>query len=91
MASDRKFVLQKVHSALLELMDGSVSTFAPIFAGAGADATADVTGRGGPIRRGAITGIATAIGGMLHSSPSSSRTSRLRSTSPTPWWCSSFC
>jgi hypothetical protein len=28
MASDRKFVLQKVHSALLDLMDGAVSTFA---------------------------------------------------------------
>jgi VIT1/CCC1 family predicted Fe2+/Mn2+ transporter len=28
-----------------------------------------VTGRGGPILRGAITGIATAIGGMLHTFP----------------------
>ena len=28
-----------------------------------------VTGRGGPVRRGAITGTATAIGGMLHTLP----------------------
>ena len=97
MASDRKFVLQKVQPALLGLMDGAVSTLAPIFAAAGlsqrpiyafyvglaaslgagismglAEALSDdgtVTGRGGPIMRGAITGIATAIGGMLHTFP----------------------
>ena len=28
-----------------------------------------VTGRGGPVRRGTITGVATAIGGMLHTLP----------------------
>jgi erythrin-vacuolar iron transport family protein len=28
-----------------------------------------ITGRGGPIRRGAITGVATGIGGMLHTFP----------------------
>ena len=28
-----------------------------------------VTGRGGPLRRGAITGVATGIGGMLHTLP----------------------
>jgi VIT1/CCC1 family predicted Fe2+/Mn2+ transporter len=28
-----------------------------------------VTGRGGPIHRGAITGVATGIGGMLHTFP----------------------
>jgi VIT1/CCC1 family predicted Fe2+/Mn2+ transporter len=28
-----------------------------------------VTGRGGPVMRGAITGFATAIGGMLHTFP----------------------
>jgi len=32
---DRRFVLQKVQPALLGLMDGSVSTLAPIFAAAG--------------------------------------------------------
>ena len=93
----RNFVLQKVQPALLGLMDGAVSTLAPIFAAAGltgkpenaffvglaaslgagvsmglAEALSDdgsVTGRGGPIVRGAITGIATAIGGMLHTFP----------------------
>jgi erythrin-vacuolar iron transport family protein len=28
-----------------------------------------VTGRGGPLRRGTITGVATGIGGMLHTLP----------------------
>ncbi len=93
----REFVLQKVQPALLGLMDGAVSTLAPIFAAAGlsqrpldaffvglaaslgagismglAEALSDdgtVTGRGGPITRGAITGIATALGGMLHTFP----------------------
>jgi VIT1/CCC1 family predicted Fe2+/Mn2+ transporter len=91
------FVLQKVQPALLGLMDGSVSTLAPIFATAGltgqpikafyvglaaslgagismglAEALSDdgsVTGRGNPIVRGAITAIATALGGMLHTLP----------------------
>jgi VIT1/CCC1 family predicted Fe2+/Mn2+ transporter len=94
---DRAFVLQRVQPALLGLMDGSVSTLAPLFAAAGlthnahetffvglaasvgagismglAEALSDdgtVTGRGGPIARGAITGIATIIGGMLHTFP----------------------
>jgi VIT1/CCC1 family predicted Fe2+/Mn2+ transporter len=93
----RDFVLQKVQPALLGLMDGAVSTLAPIFAAAGlsqkpldaffvglaaslgagismglAEALSDdgsVTGRGGPLMRGAITGFATAIGGMLHTFP----------------------
>jgi len=92
-----QFVLQEVQPALLGLMDGSVSTLAPIFATAGltgrplsaffvglaaslgaglsmglSEALSDdgtVTGRGGPVRRGAITGTATAIGGMLHTLP----------------------
>jgi hypothetical protein len=96
-ASQKNFVLQKVQPALLGLMDGAVSTLAPIFAVAGltgkpenaffvglaaslgagvsmglAEALSDdgiVTGRGGPILRGSITGIATAIGGMLHTFP----------------------
>src|SRR5579871_13652 len=96
-SNSKRFVLQKVQPALLGLMDGAVSTLAPIFAAAGlsgkpsnaffvglaaslgagismglAEALSDdgsVTGRGGPILRGAITGVATAIGGMLHTFP----------------------
>ena len=95
--SQHVFVIQKVQPALLGLMDGSVSTLAPIFATAGltgkpieafyvglaaslgagismglAEALSDdgtVTGRGKPLNRGAITAIATAIGGMLHTFP----------------------
>src|SRR5947209_5162609 len=95
--SKHAFVIQKVQPALLGLMDGSVSTLAPLFATAGltgqpmkaffvglaaslgagismglAEALSDdgsVTGRGGPLMRGAITGFATAIGGMLHTFP----------------------
>lgn len=91
------FVLQRVQPALLGLMDGSVSTLAPIFAVAGltgkaidafyvglaasvgagismglAEALSDdgkVSGRGGPWSRGAITGLATIVGGMLHTFP----------------------
>jgi len=95
--SEAQYVLQKVQPALLGLMDGSVSTLAPLFAAAGlthqthkaffvglaaalgagismglAEALSDdgkVTGRGSPIVRGAITGFATALGGMLHTLP----------------------
>ena len=91
------FVLQKVQPALMGLMDGSVSTLAPLFATAGltgkpmtvffvglaasmgagvsmglAEALSDdgkVTGRGTPFLRGTICGIATAVGGMLHTMP----------------------
>lgn len=91
------FVLQKVQPALMGLMDGSVSTLAPLFAAAGltgqahkaffvglaasvgagismglAEALSDdgkVTGRGTPLSRGAITGFATMLGGMLHTLP----------------------
>ena len=94
---EHAFVLQKVQPALLGLMDGSVSTLAPLFAaaelsrsawtaflvglaasvGAGismglAEALSDdgtVTGRGNPWARGAVTGTATIIGGMLHTLP----------------------
>jgi VIT1/CCC1 family predicted Fe2+/Mn2+ transporter len=93
----RDFVLQKVQPALMGLMDGSVSTLAPLFAtaeltrrpltaffvglaasvGAGismglAEGLSDdgsVTGRGMPLSRGIITGLATAVGGMLHTFP----------------------
>ena len=91
------FVLQKVQPALLGLMDGSVSTLAPLFATAGlthnshsaffvglaasvgagismglSEALSDdgaVTGRGNPLIRGTITGVATTLGGMLHTLP----------------------
>lgn len=94
---ERDFVLQKVQPALLGLMDGSVSTLAPLFAAAGltgkplsafyvglaaslgagismglAEALSDdgtITGRGSPISRGVITGLATTLGGMLHTLP----------------------
>jgi VIT1/CCC1 family predicted Fe2+/Mn2+ transporter len=95
--AQQTFLLQKVQPALLGLMDGSVSTLAPLFAaaelthvpytaflvgasaslGAGismglAEALSDdgaVTGRGSPFLRGLITGLATVIGGMLHTFP----------------------
>jgi VIT1/CCC1 family predicted Fe2+/Mn2+ transporter len=95
--SNHEFVIQKVQPALLGLMDGSVSTLAPLFATAGltgqpmkafyvglaaslgagismglAEALSDdgtVTGRGHPLTRGLITGLATAFGGMLHTIP----------------------
>jgi hypothetical protein len=93
----RAFVLQQIQPGLLGLMDGSVSTLAPLFAAAGLTGRplsaffvglaaslgaalsmglsealsddGDVTGRGRPVQRGAITGVATGIGGMLHTMP----------------------
>jgi rubrerythrin len=93
----RMFVLQIVQPGLAGLMDGSVSTLAPLFAaafathntwatflvglaasvGAGvsmgfAEALSDdgeLTGRGQPLLRGAITGVMTAIGGLGHTLP----------------------
>lgn len=95
--SRQTFVLQIVQPALLGLMDGSVSTLAPIFAAAAltgkprdaffvglassigaaismglAEALSDdgvVSGRGSPFLRGVVTGLATALGGMLHTLP----------------------
>lgn len=95
--SARILVLQEVQPALLGLMDGSVSTLAPIFAAAGltgkphsaffvgvaaslgaavsmglSEALSDdgsVTGRGSSLRRGAITGFGTGLGGMFHTLP----------------------
>jgi VIT1/CCC1 family predicted Fe2+/Mn2+ transporter len=94
--SDRSFVLRVVQPALVGLIDGTVSTLAPIFAaalsssshtalvvgiatalGAGVSMgfsealsdTGEETGRGSAIVRGAITGAATALGGVFHSLP----------------------
>lgn len=95
--TSRNFLLRVVQPGLAGLMDGSVSTLAPIFAtafathhpftaflvgmaaatGAGismafSEALSDngeLTGRGSPIVRGAITGIMTFFGGSLHTLP----------------------
>jgi VIT1/CCC1 family predicted Fe2+/Mn2+ transporter len=90
-------LLQRVQPALSGLMDGSLSTLAPIFAvvlathrpltafytglatalGAGVSMafseglsdTGDLTGRGNPVVRGAITGGGTFVGGVFHTLP----------------------
>jgi len=96
-ALERSFLLQRVQPALSGLMDGSLSTLAPIFAvlfathrpltafftglatalGAGVSMafseglsdTGDLTGRGNPVVRGAITGTGTFVGGVFHTLP----------------------
>jgi hypothetical protein len=96
-ALERNFLLQRVQPALSGLLDGSLSTLAPIFAvvlathqpltafftglatalGAGVSMafseglsdTGDLTGRGSPVVRGAITGIGTFVGGVFHTLP----------------------
>ena len=96
-AEDHSFLLQRVQPALTGLMDGSLSTIAPIFAIAiasqnphyafiaglatsfgaaismvfaeGLSDTGELTGRGHPAMRGAITGVGTFIGGILHTLP----------------------
>ena len=93
----RTFLLKRVQPALSGLMDGSLSTLAPIFAvilathhpltafftgaatalGAGVSMafseglsdTGDLTGRGNPVLRGAITGGGTFAGGIFHTLP----------------------
>jgi VIT1/CCC1 family predicted Fe2+/Mn2+ transporter len=95
--AEQQFVLRVVQPGLAGLMDGSVSTLAPLFAtafathntlttflvglaaavGAGISMafsealsdTGELTGRGNPVRRGAITGIMTFIGGVGHTLP----------------------
>ena len=94
----RALVLQSIQPALLGLMDGSVSTLAPIFWPAagltgrplsaffvglaaslgaaismglseGLSDDGSISGRGGPVHRGMVTGLATGLGGMLHTFP----------------------
>jgi VIT1/CCC1 family predicted Fe2+/Mn2+ transporter len=93
----RSFLLQRAQPAMAGLIDGSLSTLAPIFAvafathephdaflaglataiGAGVSMgfseglsdTGDLTGRGSPYLRGAITGLGTFLGGILHTLP----------------------
>jgi erythrin-vacuolar iron transport family protein len=95
--STTSFLLQRVQPAMTGLIDGSLSTLAPIFAvalathrpqyaffaglataiGAGVSMafseglsdTGELTGRGNAYRRGAITGIGTFLGGILHTLP----------------------
>lgn len=89
-------LLQQIQPALLGLIDGTVSTVAPIFAAAylagshaalaigiatslgaavsmalseGLSDDGELTGRGDAHVRGAITGVATFVGGTLHSLP----------------------
>jgi VIT1/CCC1 family predicted Fe2+/Mn2+ transporter len=93
----RSVLLQRVQPAMTGLIDGSLSTLAPIFSvavathsshyaflaglataiGAGVSMafseglsdTGDLTGRGSPYLRGAITGAGTFLGGILHTLP----------------------
>ena len=93
----KDFVLKVVQPSLVGLMDGSVSTLAPLFATAfatgepritflvglaaavgaaismgfseGLSDDGSLTGRGHPFLRGTITGIATFVGGTLHTLP----------------------
>ncbi len=93
----RSFLLQRAQPAMTGLIDGSLSTLAPIFAiafathqphdaflaglatavGAGVSMafseglsdTGDLTGRGSPYSRSAITGSGTFLGGVLHTLP----------------------
>jgi VIT1/CCC1 family predicted Fe2+/Mn2+ transporter len=91
------FLLQRAQPAMVGLIDGSLSTLAPIFGIAfythkphaafiaglatsigaaismafseGLSDTGELTGRGSPARRGAITGAGTFVGGILHTLP----------------------
>src|SRR5216683_2810194 len=67
-ARRRLFVLQIVQPGLAGLMDGSVSTLAPVFAAALSD-EGSLTGRGHPWVRGLICGAMTTLGGIGHTLP----------------------
>jgi VIT1/CCC1 family predicted Fe2+/Mn2+ transporter len=97
MSDEHHFLLQRVQPAMVGLIDGSLSTLAPIFGivfythephtafvaglatsiGAaismafseGLSDTGELTGRGNPAMRGAITGVGTFLGGILHTLP----------------------
>src|SRR3954463_7731065 len=95
-ADERQRLLQVVQPGLVGLIDGTISTLAPIFAAAylagsraallvglaaalgaaismglseGLSDDGTMTGRGGAVGRGAITGIATFVGGSAHALP----------------------
>src|SRR6266487_4910020 len=97
MTDGHVFLLQRVQPAMVGLIDGSLSTLAPIFSVAivthrphyafiaglaaafgagismafseGLSDTGELTGRGNPVVRGAITGVGTFVGGILHTLP----------------------
>src|SRR3954462_3468043 len=97
MSDEHAFLLQRVQPAMVGLIDGSLSTLAPIFGVAlashntrfafvaglatalgaavsmgfseGLSDTGELTGRGSPWMRGAITGGGTFLGGILHTLP----------------------
>ena len=97
MTDRQAFLLQRVQPAMVGLIDGSLSTLAPIFSVAvvthkphyafiagvatafgagismayseGLSDTGEFTGRGHPVIRGAITGVGTFVGGILHTLP----------------------
>jgi VIT1/CCC1 family predicted Fe2+/Mn2+ transporter len=97
MSDEHHFLLQRVQPAMVGLIDGSLSTLAPIFSVAivshkplyafaaglatsigaaismafseGLSDTGELTGRGSPAVRGAITGAGTFFGGILHTLP----------------------
>ena len=97
MTNQDHFLLQRVQPAMVGLIDGSLSTLAPIFSVAivshkplyafaaglatsigaaismafseGLSDTGELTGRGSPQVRGAITGLGTFLGGILHTLP----------------------
>ncbi len=97
MSDEHVFLLQRVQPAMVGLIDGSLSTLAPIFGVALASHntrfafvaglvtalgaavsmgfsealsdTGELTGRGNPWIRGAITGGGTFLGGILHTLP----------------------
>ena len=94
---ERRFLLRVMQPAMVGLIDGSLSTLAPIFSVAlathrphyaffaglataigagismafseGLSDTGEITGRGSPFKRGAITGAGTFVGGILHTLP----------------------
>jgi VIT1/CCC1 family predicted Fe2+/Mn2+ transporter len=95
-AARRTLVLQRIQPGLVGLIDGTISTLAPIFAAAylagsraallvglasalgaaismglseGLSDDGSVTGRGGSVPRGVITGGATFLGGTFHALP----------------------
>jgi erythrin-vacuolar iron transport family protein len=97
MSDEHTYLLQRVQPAMVGLIDGSLSTLAPIFGIAfythrphtafiaglatsigaaismafseGLSDTGELTGRGSPSTRGAITGGGTFLGGILHTLP----------------------
>src|SRR2546423_11698931 len=97
MTDRQTYLLQRVQPAMIGLIDGSLSTLAPIFSVAivthkphfafiagvataigagismafseGLSDSGELTGRGNPLIRGAITGVGTFVGGILHTLP----------------------